>query len=128
VDATFIDDFRPSTMTSTGQFSASTLFSISWQKTKKTILPTKVVAMSTDQYIAIEIVREPQAEIRYKNRVHLVTCRARPLNHEQWLLCISCVEQLIRTEESNTTERMALRTISASQKHYFSIECSIIHR
>lgn len=128
VDATFIDDFSPSTMTSTGQFSASPLFSISWQKTKKMILPTKALAMSADQCTAIERTREPQAEIRYKNRVHLVTCRARPLNHEQWLLCISCVEQLTRTEESKTTERMALRTIRASQMQHFSIECSIIHR
>lgn len=84
--------------------------------------------MSADQCTDIVIMREPQAEIRYKNRVHLVTCRARPLNHEQWLFCISCVEQLTRTEESKTTEGMALRTIRALQQRHFSIERSTIHR
>jgi len=51
------------------------------------MLPTKAVAMSADQCTDIVIMREPQAEIRYKNRIHLVTCRARPLNHEKWLFC-----------------------------------------
>ncbi len=124
VGASFIDDFPPSTTTSTGQFSASPLFSISWQTTKNMMLPTKAVAMSADQCTVILIMREPQAEIRYKNRIHLVTCRARPLNHDQWLFCMSCVEQLTRTEES----KMALRTIRALQRQHFSIECSIIHR